>query len=109
KSLSRAGGERAVFLAPKEIQSKDDVPGKMWVTESKTGPWRKSLHVFAVWAQPDVRGGVWLSCSEEQRRRDEEAFQRIALSFQWFDGKAKEATSQVVLKDLGLSEEKRKA
>jgi hypothetical protein len=107
EAISTASGEHAAFVAPTDVQTKDDVPGRMWVTETKAGRNKKNLHVFAVWTKPDVQYAIWLSCGDEQRRKDEEVFKRVVTSFQWTDAKAKEASAQTALKEIGLTDEKR--
>jgi hypothetical protein len=109
KWISHSTDGHAAFVAPKHIKSKDDVPGRMWVIEAKDGLVKKDLHVLAVWVKPEEQYAMWLSCGDDQRRRNEDVFLRIVQSFQWHDAKSKEAVSITSLKDLALPEGKRKS
>jgi hypothetical protein len=78
----------------------------MWVVDTKEG---YGLDVIAVWTKPEAQLGVWLGCGEDQRRKNEEVFQRIVRGFMWTDDRAVDNAPVANLKDVGLKPAKRKA
>jgi hypothetical protein len=106
--ISATASGHAAFVDPKAVKSKDGIPGRMWIIDTPgSEKFRKTLNVLAVWTKPDEQYAMWLRCGDDQRKKNEEIFVQIVRSFQWFDDKAKEVSTQDALADLNLPDAKK--
>ena len=98
----------------KDIKSKDDVPGLIYVTEAKYTDAKEAarfptqFHIVATWAKAgeDVQYGMWFTCYDRQKKF-EPIFRAIVASFRWFDEKAKDVTTIACLDGINITAAKR--
>ena len=116
--LDRVGSNQTLGKSkPKDIASKDKVPGRLWLLETSsderqagaTGPGaRKYFHAFAIWAKDGHETGLWMVCELGQRKKMEAHFRTIASSFTWFDPRAEDVEALPQLEGLAISARKRR-
>jgi hypothetical protein len=100
----------------KAIKSKDDVPGRLWMHDTKpVDPKERGatsyFHAFASWKKPDgpVEYGMWFSSAASQRKKFEPLLRQLVASFTWFDAKAKDVQAIDALTGVNITPARRKA
>jgi hypothetical protein len=104
-----------ILAAAKPIESRDDVPGRLWVhvTSPVEGRgWGGELfHLFASWRKPDgtVEYGMWITCASSQRKKLEPLLRQVVSSFTWFDAKAKDVKTIEALSGVNITPARRRS
>ncbi|MFV1958569.1 MAG: hypothetical protein ACC662_04055, partial [Planctomycetota bacterium] len=101
------------FTAPKDdfkaVKSKDKVPGRMWRFEFPFGSSDNMAFVFlAVFEKEGIEYGLFFTSLADRRKSYERGLERLAKSFRFYDGKAKDVKSLGVLEGVNISAERRR-
>lgn len=101
----------------KEIESKDKVPGKLWVFQAPhayyggpdvPAPQRiEYFLVLAAFEKDKVEYGLRMACGHTLRKDFEKAFLSVAKGFQFFDDKAEDVESLPVLDGVNITPRRR--
>ncbi|MHC5010846.1 MAG: hypothetical protein ACYTG6_07845 [Planctomycetota bacterium] len=92
-----------------EIESKDDVEGKIWVFEVEYGSGRDAtlFCTLVSFEKEGVEYGLFMTCGKTQRRKYERGFRAVGKSFRFFDRKADDVESLDVLDGVNISARRR--
>jgi hypothetical protein len=93
----------------KKIESKDKVPGRMWVLDLPSQwPGETIFVTLAVFEKDGVEFAVRMACGGQLRKDFEKPFAEVAKKFMWFDEKAPEVESLDVLDGVNITAARRR-
>jgi hypothetical protein len=98
----------------KAIESKDKVPGKLWIMQvpsfysESEGERGDMVLVVATFEKDQVEYAVRMFCGQPMRKTYEKPFVQIAKSFMYFDDKAEDVRSLDVLDGVNITPRRRR-
>lgn len=92
-----------------DIESKDDVEGKVWQFQIDYGYGGYADHcVLISFENNDIEYGIFLTCPRTQKNKYKRGFLQVGKTFQFIDDKAEEVESLDILEGLNITARRRR-